>query len=408
MKRALFLCVLASGCDWAAAERQARCNAGDLTACDGGTGGGTDAGTGGGAGGGSGGGTGGGSGGGSGVDPTLGPIGLFPRGRAGALWLASNTADGGLVILLDAQGTRVAGGQGYAGRIISAYADGVSTPVFAAIVGQTNSQLQLLYEDGGANGTATAGQHVTTFFNDAGVFASVWSTAGTGYGQQIYPADLAAQPTNLGYENCEVAFHDLEVLRAGEGTRVVIAWSAAACSGLGVTVGISSGSGIQSITAEGDRSAIVSSGPRRLGRFSESGTVGFDVCVPADGGQAVFLDRFDFNRTTSLFSARPRQSIDTLGTLALGDVSGGVIVGQATDRVRLQGTIADDGGFTPGRPTVFAAAPYAGWVRALGPGIAGSNVAVLRQGSTVFVAYLADDGGTSVARLDATSGAPIP
>lgn len=394
MKRFLVLCVVASGCDWAAAERQARCNAGDVAACDGGSGGGTGGGAGG--------------GGGSPVDPTLGPIGLFPRGRAGALWLASNTADGGLVSLLDAQGTRVAGGQRSEGRITSAYADGVSTPVFAAIVQGANPTLQLLYEDGGGASTPTPGQHVTTFFNDAGVFASVWSTVGGGYGQQIYPADLGTAPSLLGYESCDVTFHDLEVLRVGEGTRVVIAWSAASCPGLGVTMGISAGSGIQSITADGVRSTIASAGPRRIGRFSENGDAGFDVCVPADGGQTVFLDRFDFNRATEAFLPRGRRAIDTSGTLALGDVSGGVIAGQATDRVRLQGVIADDGGFTPGRHTVFAAAPFGGWVRALGPGIAGSNVAVLRQGGTVFVAYLVDDGGTALVRLDATSGTPIP
>ena len=45
---------------------------------------------------------------------------------------------------------------------------------------------------------------------------------------------------------------------------------------------------------------------------------------------------------------------------------------------------------------------------ALGPGIPGSNVAVLRQGAFVFVAYLEGDGGTSLVRLDATSGVPTP
>lgn len=383
---------LFASCDWNAAERTARCNAGERSQCadaavsvdaDGGD----DAG--------------------DGFEPPApwtgpGPVRLHPR-AAGGYWVVANVAGGGLVEAYDSDGGLVSR-QAMGGHIIGSYADDRIAPEAAVLVEGAGAgvTLWLVAPDGGVLSTGPLGARWVTTYSSSGVpRVSVWANDGGTYDQRLFNTALGDQGRG-GPAACDFEFHDLQVLPR-EASPVIIAYTSRSCPTTTTTFMEANTMGLHRINQIGERLFIPTTDkPQRVGEWDEGTSYGFETASVRAHGTELVQRRYTAATNGLSYAAGPAVILSCADGLRLGDVSGGLISGVTNGA--LSGHFQNSWGTGSGPQAFVGRNEAGGWVRYLGPTVAGSDVRVLRHGETVITAWLELDGGTSVSRLHVSDG----
>lgn len=336
MKRLMLAAVLAfAGCDWDAAEAKARCTL--AGGCDAGgvDAGGSDAGE---------------------VDAGAVDAGDADAGTsdaghdAGPLdrgdfavrqeLVLSNTAtafgltidDGGLwaVVRTPGNGTEVySNAQRVLANATPPQALYANPEVIDGLLLGSGSQVMRLLRDGGVDGTVQSTAALVSFFSDGTARFSVWAADPQTYLQTVGLAQGLFAPTTLPSATCtSLSLSDLEVLSTANGGSAAILYSAQACpTGVSdVTRGMANGVGVQLISPLGVRRgfSLPASGNAHVGPSA----VGFDVAVREQN--TITVSHHDGDGGT----VNTADVLTSTGTLELGDVANGLVVGVA------QGTVS--------------------------------------------------------------------
>ncbi len=318
MKRLMLAVLLAlSGCDWDAAETKARCTlAGgcdDAGTVDAGT---VDAGA---------------------VDAGESDAGTSDRGDFAVrqeLALSSTATafgltldDGGLwsVLRTSANGTEVySNAQRLLANAAPPTALYANPEVIAGLLLGSGNQVTRLLRDGGIDGTVQGTAALVSIFTDGTARFSMWAADPQTYVQTVGLAQGLFAPGPLPSASCAaLTLSEIEVLSTANGGSAAILYSAQACPMTpgSVTEGMATGTGVQLISPLGVRRGFTlpSAGTVRVGPSAS----GFDLAVRDQTTITVSHHDGDGGTTGTA------DVISSTGTIELGDVANGMVVGVA-------------------------------------------------------------------------------